>query len=301
MVTKLQRKDVIIDDIEAGKWIKDGMTLGIGGLIITSFPMPIIRQIIRNRVKDLFVVAGPSAGLNVDMLIGAGCVRTVTSAYVGAEDIIAIGPCFRRAAERGEIEVWDLDEYMFNCALYATASGLPFMPWRGGVGTDFPKFNPTIKEFNDPIKGEPLLAISAIKLDIAILYAAYADAFGCVQHEGTGFSDKILSQAADKTIVTVEKVVSNERIRTAPWKTTIHVADAIVRAPYGAHPFASPDFYVEDKEHLIEYVAAAETWRKTGDRGPYEAYLQKYIYEPASHIDYLERIGFSRILSLHEF
>ena len=99
----------------------------------------------------------------------------------------------------------------------------------------------------------------------------------------------------------VEKIISNEEIRRAPEKTTIHVAHAVVRSPYGAHPYASPGFYLEDREHIKEYVVAATAFLKENDRKPFEAYLKKYIYEPETHADYLEVIGFKRLLSLYEY
>ena len=43
--------------------------------------------------------------LDVDLLVGAGCVRKVISPYVGAEALAPIGPFFRAAAERGDIDV----------------------------------------------------------------------------------------------------------------------------------------------------------------------------------------------------
>ena len=37
-----------------------------------------------------------------------------------------------------------------------------------------------------------------------------------------------------------------------------------------------------------------------GDRGPWQAYLERYVLEPATHADYLERVGIKRLLTLHE-
>jgi hypothetical protein len=39
---------------------------------------------------------------------------------------------------------------------------------------------------------------------------------------------------------------------------------------------------------------------KDGTRGALDDYLRRYVLEPASHADYLTRIGFDRILSLYE-
>lgn len=301
MEAKQHRRPVIVSEAEAAGWIRDGITIAIGGLANSSHPMTIVRQIIRRGLKNLTVVGAAVSGLDVDLLVGAGCVRKVISPYVGAEALAPIGPFFRAAAERGDIEVWECDEGQYYAGLRAAAQMLPFMPCRGGVGTSYPKVNPDLKVFQDPIKGEMLLAVPAIEPDLAILHAAYADPYGNVQHVGTGYADRVLWRAADRTIVQVEKIISNEEVRRDPLRTSILDADAILRAPYGAHPFSSPGFYIEDRQHIRELVEAANAYLKRGDRGHFEAYLNKYIYEPDTHADYLERIGIKRLLSLYEY
>ncbi len=296
-----ERKSLIIDEREAASWIRDGMTIAIGGFINSSHPMAIVRQIIRRGVKDLTVVGPASGGLDLDLLIGAGCVKKLVTAYMGGEHYCPVAPMFRAAVERGELQVWECDEGMYYCALRAAAQRLPFTPWKAGIGTSFPDVNPDIKVFADPISGEPLLAIPAIKPDVAILYAAYADPYGNVQHVGTGFGDRALWRAADRTIVQVERIIPNEEVRKNPLATSLYGVDAIVRAPYGSHPFAAPGFYIEDAEHLREYVAAATAYAKHGDRRPFEAYLRRYVLEPETHADYLEVVGIRRLISLHEY
>ncbi len=297
----IERKSLIIDEREAASWIRDGMTIAIGGFINSSHPMAIVRQIIRRGVRDLTVIGPASGGLDLDLLIGAGCVRKLVTAYMGGEHYCPVAPMFRAAVERGELQVWECDEGMYYCALRAAAQRLPFTPWKAGIGTSFPDVNPDIKVFPDPITGEPLLAIPAIKPDIALIYAAHADPYGNIQHIGTGFGDRALWRAADRTIVQVERIIPNEEVRKNPLATSLYGVDAIVRAPYGSHPFAAPGYYIEDAEHLREYVAAATAYAKHGDRGPFEAYLRQYVLEPETHADYLEVIGIRRLISLHEY
>lgn len=297
----LKRREVIIDEREAAKWVKDGMTIAIGGYINSIHPMAIVRQIIRNGVKNLTLVGAGSSGLEIDLLIGAGCAKKVIAPYVGAESLAPIGPCFRALAQMGELKVWEVDEGLFFTCLRAAAEALPFLPWRGGVGTSYPEVNPDLKVFQDPIKGETLLAVPAVEVDIAILHAGYGDVYGNIQHVGSSFSDIVLRRAADKTIVQVDKVIPNEEIRRCPEKTTFHVVDAIVRAPFGSHPYASPGFYLEDQIHIKEYVAAGTALLKSDDRSPLEAYLEKYVYRPETHADYLEEIGIKRLISLYEY
>ena len=297
----MERKERIIDEKEAASWIHDGMSVAIGGFINSLHPMAIVRHIIRNGVRNLTLIGTGNSGLDVDLLVGAGCVKKVITPCVTAEDLVAIGPMFRAKAQNGEIEVWECDEAIFYTGLRAAAAMLPFMPCRAGLGTSIPEINPDLKVFNDPINGEPLVAVPPIEPEVSILHAGYADAYGNIQHVGSALNDAIFFPASDKTIVEVDKIISNEDVRRFPEKTTIHVADAIVRAPYGAHPYASPGFHLEDREHIKDYVTAATAFLKENNRGPFESYLKKYIYEPETHADYLEVIGFKRLLSLYEY
>jgi glutaconate CoA-transferase, subunit A len=295
-----KRRDIIIDEQEAAGWIRDGMTVSIGGFLNSSHPMPLVRAIIRNGLKNLTVVGAASAGLETDLLIGAGCVKTVIAPMISGESLAPIGPSFRHFAQRGDLEVVELDEHMYYQGLRAAAALMPSLPWRGGIGTDYAKLNPRLKEFDDPITGERLLAIPAINIDVALVHAGASDPYGNIQHVGTGFGDRAHHRAADKTIVTVDKVIPNEEVRANPYRTSIAGADAVVRAPYGAHPFASPGHYLEDATHIREYVAAATAMLKDGSRSQLDDYLRKYVIEPKTHAEYLTRIGFERILSLYE-
>jgi glutaconate CoA-transferase subunit A len=288
------RRERILDESTAASWIESGMTIAVG----QPTPMALVRQIIRRGIRDLTVV---DAGFSLDLLIAAGCVRKVVSYYAGGGFGKPVTPAFRRAAERGEIEVWECEEGILCAGLQAAAQSLPFLPWRGAVGTSIPEVNPDLKAFKDPISGETLIAVPPIKPDVAILHAAHADAFGNVQHVGgPGWIDLFMYRAADRTIVQVEKVISNEDVRADAWKTTIPAADSIVRAPYGAHPFYSRGYYVQDNDHLREYNDAA-TAAARGEPDALGRYLENYCRTPATLADYLERIGIKRLLELYEY
>ncbi|MGH7986907.1 MAG: CoA transferase subunit A [Candidatus Binataceae bacterium] len=288
------RRERIIDELEAAAWIADGMTIAIG----QPAPMAAIRQIIRRNVQGLTVV---DAGFSLDMLVAAGCVRKVISYYMGGGFGNPVTPMVRAAAQRGELEIWECEEGVVCAGLQAAAQMLPFVPWRGGVGTSLPEVNRDLKIFKDPLRGETLIAVPPIKPDVAILHAASADPYGNVQHlGGPGWLDLFMYRAADRVIVQVEKVISNEELRADPWKTTIPAADAIVRAPYGAHPFYSRGHYVQDSEYLRAYNDVAGS-AATGDNKALSAWLDRYCRQPETHADYLERIGIKRLLSLYEY
>lgn len=296
-----ERRTVVITESEAAAHVKSGMTVAIGGFINAGHPMGIIRELLRRDVGDLTVVGAASSGLEIDMLIAAGRVRRLVSPYVGAEGLASIGPAFRVSAQQGALEMWELDEAHFYAGLRAAAQRLPFNPWRAGIGTSYPQLNPRLKEFRDPINNELLIAVPAINIDVALLHASHSDAYGNVQHEGTGYGDRAIYAAADTTIVQVEKLVSNQSIRSNPLATSIPGADAVVRLPYGAHPFGSHGYYPPDASHISTYVAAAMKWLKSGSREELDDYLETFIFGPESHGEYLERIGMEKLLSLTEF
>lgn len=294
-----QKRIVELDHVLAK--VTDGMTIGIGGFINSSHPMLVVRGLIKRGVKNLTVVGAASSGLEIDLLIAAGCARQVVAPYVGGEGLAPIGPAFRAAVERGQVEVFELDEAMYYAALRAAAQRVPFNPWRSGVGTSFPEMNPAIKIFQDPVSGETLLAIPAVDIDIAFLHAAVSDPYGNVQYIGHGYGDRAIYAAADQTYVQVEQVVSNEEIRREPLKTAIPGADGIIRARFGAHPYSSPGHYIEDQEHIRSYVRAATAWAKSGDTAQLRAYLDEFVFQPEDHAAYLERVGIRRLLALNEY
>jgi glutaconate CoA-transferase subunit A len=296
-----RRTPVVTTEREALAELEDGMTIVIGGFANSGHPMSLVREVMRSGKRDLTIMGAATSSLEVDMLVASGCAKNVISPYVGGETIVGIGPVFQRAAQRGEIDVWEIDEAMYYCALNAAAQQLPFLPWRGLVGTSFPDVNPDLKLFHDPIRGEPLLAVPAIAPDFALIHASAADQYGNVQHIGSGFGDRAMARAADRTIVSVEKIISNEELRRAPELTSIPLVDGVVRAPFGAHPFSSVGHYLEDIPFLKDYVQAATLFAREDDRTLLEQWLTAYVHEPTDHLDYLERLGARRLFNLNEF
>jgi glutaconate CoA-transferase, subunit A len=289
------RSERLIDELDAASMIESGMTVAIG----EPTPMALVRHIVRRGLRNLTVIG---SGLALDLLIAAGCVRKTISYYAGGGFGVPVAPSFRRAAERGDIEVWECEEGILTSGLEAAGKGLPFLPWRGGVGTSLPEVNPDLKVIRDPIRGETLIAVPAIKPDVALLHASQSDAYGNVQHHGgPGWIDLFLQRAAARCIVQVERVVSNETIRANPWATTIGRADAVVRLPWGAHPWYSRGWYVQDSAFLADYVAAATAAAERDDTAALGHFLVHWCREPVTHADYLERVGIKRLLGLHEY
>ena len=290
-----ERDTKIRSEIIPESWLWDGMTVAIGD----PAPMALIRQIISRNIKDLTVIG---TGYALDILIAAGIVKKTIS-YLAAGGVgVPVAPCFRKAAESGKIEVWECEEGILTSGLEAAGKGLPFMPCRGGVGTSLPEINKDLKVFQDPFSNETLIAVPAIRPDLAIIHASVSDSYGNVQHcRGPGWLDLFLCRAADKTIVQVESVISNEEVRSNPWATTLADVDAVICLKWGAHPLYSRGHYIQDIKFVQEYFSLAARACKTGNTNTLEEFLIRYYRGPKSHAEYLERVGIGRILELKEY
>src|SRR5262249_19427577 len=107
-----------------------------------------------------------------------------------------IGHCFRRAAENGEVEVYETTEYLLYSQLDAAARGLGFLPWRGGVGASVPVLNPDYVPFKGPVHGEPYLAVPALHADWAIIHVGQADVYGTSPHGDARSGDGLLARGS---------------------------------------------------------------------------------------------------------
>lgn len=86
---------------EAVSAVPSGSKVAIGGAMAMS-PMAAVREMVRQGKADLDLVAVPIGGINVDMMVGAGCVRTVESPQISLGEY-GMAPNFRRAVEAGRI------------------------------------------------------------------------------------------------------------------------------------------------------------------------------------------------------
>src|SRR5262245_18301466 len=113
------RREVLATAAEVVGRAEDGATDAIGGFVPANHPMPLVRELIRQGKKDLTLIGSATAGLEVDLLIGAGVVRKLIAPYCGAELYSPVGSCFRAAVESGEVSLWESSEYILYAGLQA--------------------------------------------------------------------------------------------------------------------------------------------------------------------------------------
>ncbi|SMH37769.1 CoA transferase subunit A [Azospirillum agricola] len=258
MLDKRMTIDGIVDQLS------DGMTIGIGGWATRRKPMALVRAILRSGVKDLTVVS--YGGPDVGMLAAEGRIAKLVFAFVSL-DHQPLDPHFRAARQAG-LAVLEMDEGMFHLGLRAAAMRVPFLPTRIGAGTDLlrnPYFRTVFSPFPD---GEELVAVPALKLDVALLHVHRSDQRGnALTLSPDPLFDELMARAADKVYVTAEKIVptadldmaANARFNLCERSLITGVAEA----PFGAHPTsADPDYHL-DPGHLRTYVESAaspEAW-----------------------------------------
>ena len=170
-------------------------------------PMAMTRPLIRCGPRDLHLVCVPTAGLQLDMLIGAGLVRTVETSAVSLGEAGG-APCFMRAVSRGEIELRDSTCPAIHAGLMAVQKGVPFLTLRGLIGTDVLKNRADWRVIDNPFstQPDPVVAIPAINPDVAIFHAPMADREGNVWI-GRRRELASMAYASRHTYVTVERIV----------------------------------------------------------------------------------------------
>ncbi len=260
--------------------IEDGDLVGLGGLSFWRKPISAVREIIRQGKKNLKICTFVG-GIEVDMLIAAGCVSKIKSCFVGME-IFGMAPHYRKAIEEGKIEVSEESEATIALGLKASYLKVPFMPLKGMIGTDFPKVRNDIRQFEDPLgSGTQLMALPKIDLDVAILHVPYADEYGNGNIAGAVWMDDDMAKTAKKTIITCERLVETEDIRYLPGKAQIpmQTSDAVIKIPFGAHPTSCYDRYTFDALHIQEYL-----------KMNFEEYKHKFI-DVKSNAEYLDNAG----------
>jgi len=278
-------KNKIISMEQAAELVSDGSSLGLGGWIFNSQPMALVRALVRHGSKELTLVPSPGS-MAPDLLIGAGQVRKTFCVFISFEQY-GLAPHFRRAAENGSIDVTDIDGPGFAGGLRASMGDLPWIPIPD-LGTDLPRHAP---EQYRPLPTGPgerrLIATMAIKPDVCFIHAQQADELGNVQFLGSPFFDVMLAQASRKVVVSVDRIVSTETIRRFNHLTKLPSAlvDAVVHVPFGAHPTASHGLYEADETQLRGYV------RASAKTDAFAGWLETCVRDPASHAEYLDRMG----------
>jgi len=97
--------DKVMTAAQAAGLIGSGMHVGVGAGMDMN-PMTVIREVIKNRVRDLTLTSVLTGGYVADLMIGAGSVSTVQFPQI-VMDEFGLAPCFSRAAKEGRLRMME--------------------------------------------------------------------------------------------------------------------------------------------------------------------------------------------------
>ncbi len=243
---------------EAVAAVPSGAVLGIGGVLLKRKPIVFLAALGAAGVRDLEAVCF-LASLGIEVLAAHDALSRVATGYVGFEQL-GPAPAYQQAVAAGRIEVAEYTEFLFVAGLRAAMAGLPFMPTKGGAGSDVLE-ELGFAEIEDPYGGPPVIAVPALRPDFAVIHAEAADERGNVlgptSPDFLYDYDATIARAAGRAIVTVEQVVDSTVLARDPRPALLYgyEVDYVVEAPGGGRPGAMPSAYAADVERIRAYLA----------------------------------------------
>src|SRR5512137_1682218 len=274
------------------KYVIDGCILALGGFGHIRIPNALIYEIIRQRKQDLTML-GKTAVHDIDLMIGGGCISRVEVAYAFGHELRGLSACGRRAVESGQVKVTgEISNAGLQWRFLAAAMGIPFMPARSMLGTDTITHS-SARVIDDPWSGKPIALVPACYPDVALFHVHRCDRFGNAQIDGIMVEDFELARAARRLIITTEAIIDHAEIQRQPWRTVIpfYLVDAVIEAPFGAHPTEMPVTYYFDEAHIAHWLEVSKTPEGT------QQYLDEFVFGVPDFETYLEKVGGLRKLT----
>ncbi len=255
---------------DAAAAVKDGDTLALGGMTLYRRPIGFVKALLqREDLPRNLTLLSFTGGLESDLLVGAGCVATVRSAYFGLESF-GLAPMFTQFAESQRIRVIEETEASIVMGIRAQIAGTGFMPSRAWVGTDLPSLRDDVRTVVDPYSGAELIAFPAIDCDIAVIHGLAGDRQGNVLINNNMGIDLELVYLAGKVIATVERIVDKLERTTDGVIIPYPGCDIVVEMPRGAAPTSCYPLYPLDGEMILRYSDVCKA-------GRFDEFLREFL------------------------
>jgi glutaconate CoA-transferase, subunit A len=251
--------------------VRDGDTVALEGFT-HLIPFAAGHEIIRSGRRDLTLVR-LTPDIVYDQMIGMGCARRLVFSWGGNPGVGSLHR-FRDAVENGWPHPLELDEHshagMAN-RYAAGASGLPFAVLRGYVGSSLVPVTPSIRPITCPFTGEALSAVSALRLDVAVIHAQQADTTGNVQLWGITGVQKEAALCAERVVVTVEEIVDELTPRAGAIVLPSWTIDYVSCVPDGAHPSYTLGYTKRDNDFYVAWDAISR------DRDTFQRWMEANV------------------------
>ncbi len=184
---------------EAASYIKDGMTVAVGGFIGAGTPEKLIDAVIAKGIKDLTLICNDTA--LPDKGVGKWVVNRVVSRIIVSH--IGTNPETGRQMNAGELKVELVPQGTLAERVRAAGAGLGGILTRTGIGT-------VVEEGKEKItvNGIEYLLELPLKADVALLKGSIVDKKGNIYYKkATRNFNPLMATAADLVIVEAEKIV----------------------------------------------------------------------------------------------
>lgn len=268
------------------RFVPDGATVAMGVALEPLIPFAAGHEMIRQRRRALELV-GPISDSLFDQLIGAGCVRRITAAWLGNVSE-GLGHCYQRACEAGipaPLEVHDHSNFSISLALWAAAWNVPSLPTRTLLGSDILRTNPNL----DSRYG--LVHVGAVRPDVAVVHVQRADAQGRAHAWGPLGITEEAGLAAERVVISCEELVDASVTLSDPNRILFPETKvvAVVHEPGGAHPSPVQGHFQRDHASYRDYAERSRTAEG------YEAWLEEWVLGVPDRATYLRKIHLDAI------
>jgi glutaconate CoA-transferase subunit A len=275
MMERPRRSRIALLEQAVAEIVADGDSVALEGFT-HLIPFAAGHEIIRQGRRDLELIR-MTPDLLYDQMIGMGVARKLVFSYGGNPGVGSLHR-FRDAIENGWPQPLEIEEHshagMAN-RYAAGASDLPMAVMRGYVGTDL--FARTeVKTIECPFTGEQLVAVPALRPKVAIIHAQEADRSGNVQLWGIPGVQKEAVLAAERSLVTVERIVDELVPRPGGVVIPSWAIDAVAEAPGGSQPSYSLDFTQRDNDFYVEWDTISR------DRDQFQAWMKEHVTDKVS-------------------
>ena len=184
---------------EAASYIKDGMTVAVGGFIGAGTPEKLVDAVIAKGIKNLTLICNDTAF--PDKGVGKWVVNKVVSSIIVSH--IGTNPETGRQMNAGELKVELVPQGTLAERVRAAGAGLGGILTPTGIGT-------VVEEGKEKItvNGKEYLLELPLKADVALLKGSIVDKKGNVYYKkATRNFNPLMATAADLVIVEAEKIV----------------------------------------------------------------------------------------------